>query len=127
MEMKSPGLRRFPDRPRYLFGLMLIWLLAGCSSRPPTPAFLDPPVTAVLPVLDFRQDRLSSPALWVDNPMIAGMLSEKGYHVVFISESVSAEEATRLQSVPRPRLKALGPSNARWLILPMLYEVRRTL
>ncbi|ETX00357.1 MAG: hypothetical protein ETSY1_11550 [Candidatus Entotheonella factor] len=111
--------------PLYLFGLMLVWL-AGCSPHQHEPAFLEPPATAVLPVLDFRQDRLSSPASWVDNPMIAGMLSQKGYHVVFISESVSAEEATDLPSVPRPRLKALGPSNARWLILPMLYEVRRT-
>lgn len=123
--MKSANLRQFSDRPRYLCGLMLIWL-AGCSPQPTMPAYLDPPATAVLPVLDFRQDRLASPASWVNNPTITRMLNKKGYHPVFISESVSAEEATNLQAVPRPRLKALGPSNARWLILPMLYEVRRT-
>lgn len=117
--------QRFPDMPLYLFGLMLMWL-TSCSPLPPAPAFLEPPVTAVLPVLDFRQDRLSSPASWADNPMTARILRKKGYHVVFISESVSAQEAIHLPSVPRPRLKALGPANARWLILPMLYEVRRT-
>lgn len=100
--------------------------LASCSSRPPAPTFLKPSVTAVLPVLDFRQERLSSPAPWVDNPIIAEVLNKKGYRVLFTSESVSVEEATHLPSVPRPRLKALGPPNARWLIIPMLYEVRRT-
>jgi hypothetical protein len=54
------------------------------------------------------------------------MLNKKGYHVVFISKPVPAEKAPDLQSVPRPHLKALGPSNARWLILPMLYEVQRS-
>lgn len=110
--MKCTDPRRLSDRSLYLFGIMLI-CLAGCSSRPPALAFLEPPVTAILPVLDFRQDRLSSPASWLDNSMIAAMLSKKGYHVAFISESLSAEEAINLQSVPRPRLKALGPSNAR--------------
>ncbi len=114
---------RFPNVPLYLCGVVLIWLV-GCAPR--SPAFLDPPVTAILPVVDFRQDRLLSPVSWVNNPTINGMLGRKGYHVVFISESVSAKEANNLQLVPRPRLKALGPPNARWLILPMLHEVRRT-
>ena len=125
VEMQYDGPSKLSDMPLYLFGFVLIWLV-GCSPRPPAPTFLEPPVTAVLPVIDVRQDRLSSPTSWVDNSIIAGMLSQKGYHVVFISESLSAEEAIHLPSVPRPRLKALGPSNARWLILPMLYEVRRT-
>ena len=123
--MKCADPRRLPDMTRYLFGIMLIWL-AGCSPRPPTPAYLEPAVTAVLPVLDFRQDKQSSPSSWVDNTIMARMLNKKGYRVVFISESVSAEEAINLQSVPRPRLNAFGPSNARWLLLPMLYEVRRS-
>ncbi len=119
--------RTLPNMPLYVFGIMLMWLV-GCSPHPPAPAYLEPAVTAVLPVLDFRQDKQkqSNPSAWVDNTVVARMLSQKGYHVVFISESVSAEEAIHLQSVPRPRLKALGPSNARWLILPMFYEVRRT-
>jgi hypothetical protein len=58
----------------------------------------------------------------------ARLLAHKGYHVSFVAndERLQGLQASNLTAADAAWMRSLGPADARWLLLVVLEEVRRT-
>jgi hypothetical protein len=119
------------DSVRRLFLLLVgMLMVGGCAATPQPSSLLQPSKTAVLPVADLRPDRGEGQDVkhLLHNAYFARLLNQKGYHVSFVAdgERLQGLQARDLTAADATWMRPLGPADARWLLLVVLEEVRRT-
>jgi hypothetical protein len=110
-----------------LVGMLMV---AGCAATPRSSPILWPSKTAILPVADLRPDRSERQDVkhLLHNAYFARLFAHKGYYVTFVAngERLQRLQAGDLTAADATWMRSLGPTDARWLLLVALEEVRRT-
>ena len=122
-------MKRYGGSGRWLL-LVGMFLVGGCAATPRSSPILQPSKTAVLPVADRRPDRSEGQDVQhlLHNAYFAHLLTQMGYHVSFVADGARLQglQAGDLTAADATWMRPLGLADARWLLLVVLEEVRRT-